>query len=113
MLLLATIDAVNFIATVTKAGILTKYEERGAYKFCNNNYLAYFIASEICANKDREAVQYCLEYSCFGINSTVLISRLSNTMEEGGFGHLKSYYFTGNTLSAIRNILSLDANAGK
>lgn len=69
----AKIDAVNFIATVTKAGILTKYEERGAYKFCNNNYLAYFIASEICANKDREAVQYCLEYSCFGINSTVLM----------------------------------------
>lgn len=69
----AKIDAVNFITTVVKAGMLTKYEERGLYKFCNNNYLAYFIASEISANRDLKAVQYCLEYSCFGINSTVLM----------------------------------------
>lgn len=53
--------------------MLAKHEDRGLYKFCNNNYLAYFIASEICANKDLQAVQYCLKYSCFGINSTVLM----------------------------------------
>ena len=69
----AKIDAVNFISTAVSAGVLTKYEDQGLYKFCNNNYLAYFIASEICANRDLETVQYCLEYSCFGINSTVLM----------------------------------------
>lgn len=69
----ARIDAVNFITTAVKSGMLTKLEEQGLYKFCNNNYLAYFIASEICANRDLETIQYCLEYSCFGINSTVLM----------------------------------------
>lgn len=69
----AKVDAVNFITIVIRAGMLAKHEDRGLYKFCNNNYLAYFIASEICANKDLQAVQYCLKYSCFGINSTVLM----------------------------------------
>lgn len=69
----AKIDSVNFITTVVKAGVLTNYEENGLYKFCNNNYLAYFVANEICANRDLGSVQDCLKFSCFGINSTILM----------------------------------------
>lgn len=69
----AKINAVDFISTVVRSRILTKYGESGLYKFCNNNYLAYFIASEICANRDLTAVQNCLEFACFGINSTILM----------------------------------------
>lgn len=69
----AKINAVDFISTVVRARVLTKYGENGLYKFCNNNYLAYFIASEICANRDLTAVQHCLEFACFGINSTILM----------------------------------------
>ena len=69
----AKIDAIAFISSVLKAGILTRYGETGTYKFCNNNYLSYFIATEICANRDIRSVQYCLEYCCFGINSTILM----------------------------------------
>lgn len=69
----AKMNSIDFISTIVRARILTKYGEDGLYKFCNNNYLAYFVASEICASRDSDAVQHCLNYACFGINSTILM----------------------------------------
>ena len=67
------VNSVNFIATVVHARILSEYGEDGQYKFTNNNYLAYFIASEICASKNIDAVEQCLQYACFGLNATILM----------------------------------------
>lgn len=63
----------DFLTCVLNSRMLIKYENTGAYKFCNNNYLAYFIASEICANRDTEAVADCLKSACFGIHSNILL----------------------------------------
>lgn len=78
-----TMSSVDFIASVSNANILHKHGEGGFYKFCNNNYLAYFIASEICAARDKVAVENCLRCSCFGINSTILmfVTYLTNDLD--------------------------------
>lgn len=68
-----TINAKDFIKILEDAKIMVRCADDVTYRFCNNNYLAYFVASEITANKDREAVRYCMEYACFGINSTILM----------------------------------------
>ena len=68
-----TIDSIDFISSVCKSHIVNKYNDDGLYKFCNNNYLAYFVAFEICASKEIDAIQNCLVNACFGINATILL----------------------------------------
>lgn len=63
----------EFIRIILDAHILRSYDESELYKFGNNNYLAYFVASEIYNNNDEDAVRKCLEYACFGINSSILM----------------------------------------
>lgn len=67
------VNSVEFITIAIRARILTEYGKDGQYKFTNNNYLAYFIAAEICASKNTDAVQQCLQYACFGLNATILM----------------------------------------
>lgn len=68
-----TVSSLDFIHVILEAHILRNYDESDLYKFSNNNFLAYFIASEIYNNNDMDAVCKCLEYACFGINSSVLM----------------------------------------
>lgn len=68
-----SIDGVSLINSVVNSRIMDRYGTDGLYKFCNNNYLAYFIAYEICNSKNVEAVKECLESACFGIYSNILM----------------------------------------
>lgn len=68
-----TVSSLDFIQIILDAHILRNYGESDSYKFSNNNYLAYFVASEIYNNSDEAAVQKCLEYACFGINLSILM----------------------------------------
>ena len=67
-----SISSVEFISSALKSRILSRCSDNGL-KFCNNNYLAYFIAYEICISEDKEALENCLKCSCFGINANILI----------------------------------------
>ena len=67
------IDGVSLINSVLESRIMGRYGSDGLYKFCNNNYLAYFIAYEICNSKNTEAVKECLDAACFGIYSNILM----------------------------------------
>lgn len=67
-----SISSIDFISSALKSRILSRCSDNGL-KFCNNNYLAYFIAYEICINEDKEALENCLKCSCFGINANILI----------------------------------------
>ena len=68
-----TIDGVALINSVVDSRVLVHYGAEGQYKFCNNNYYAYFIAYEICNTKNVEAVKECLQAACFGIYSNILM----------------------------------------
>lgn len=68
-----TISSREFINIILESHLIRSYDENENYKFGNNNYLAYFVASEIYNNGDKDAVQKCLEYACFGINSSILL----------------------------------------
>lgn len=68
-----TIDGVSLINSVIDSRVIVRYGADGLYKFCNNNYYAYFIACEICNTKNIEAVKECLEAACFGIYSNILM----------------------------------------
>lgn len=68
-----SIDGVSLINSVVDSRIMSRYGTDGLYKFCNNNYLAYFIAYEICNSKNAGAVKECLESACFGIYSNILM----------------------------------------
>lgn len=68
-----TIDGIALINSVVDSRILVHYGTEGQYKFCNNNYYAYFIAYEICNTKNVEAVKECLQAACFGIYSNILM----------------------------------------
>lgn len=68
-----SIDGVSLINSVVASRVLVRYSTEGQYKFCNNNYYAYFIAYEICNTKNVEAVKECLEAACFGIYSNILM----------------------------------------
>lgn len=68
-----SIDGVSLINSVVESRILSRYSADGLYKFCNNNYLAYFVAYEICNSKNVEAVKGCFESACFGIYSNILM----------------------------------------
>ena len=68
-----SIDGVALINSVVESRILGRYGTDGFYRFCNNNYLAYFIAYEICNSKNIDAVHECLETACFGICSNILM----------------------------------------
>lgn len=67
------VSVVDFVNCVLNARIMVKVGDSGTYKFCNNNYLAYFIASEICKTKDTQEVIACLKTACFGIYSNILL----------------------------------------
>ena len=67
------VDSQSFVSGMVKARILSVCGDQNSYKFCNNNYLAYFIASEICDNRDVETAKWCLECACFGINANILM----------------------------------------
>ena len=67
------ISIVDFMNCVLRSRIMVRCGDSEAYKFCNNNYLAYFIASEICATKDTQEVLNCLQSACFGIYSNILL----------------------------------------
>ena len=67
------IDGVSLINSVVDSRVLVRYGAEGQYKFCNNNYYAYFIAYEICNTKNVEAVKECLQAACFGIYSNILM----------------------------------------
>lgn len=58
---------------VLHSRIMVRCTDLDAYKFCNNNYLAYFIASEICATRDTQEILNCLQTACFGIYSNILL----------------------------------------
>lgn len=68
-----SIDGVSLITSVLESRIMSCYGSDGLYKFCNNNYLSYFIAYEICNSKNTEAVKECLKAACFGIYSNILM----------------------------------------
>lgn len=68
-----TISSHDFMCIILNAHIMRNCDESRHYKFGNNNYLSYFIATEIYNNNDVEAVRKCLEYICFGINSSILM----------------------------------------
>lgn len=68
-----SINVVDFMNCVLSSRIMVKNGNTDAYKFCNNNYLAYFIASEICATRDKQEVEKCLQSACFGIYSNILL----------------------------------------
>lgn len=80
------VDSIAFIDSAAKAHILCKYGEDGEYKFCNNNYLAYFVAHEICGSRNKDAVQRCLDCACFGINATILMFVTYLTHDESLIG---------------------------
>ncbi|MCQ4863288.1 metallophosphoesterase [Pseudoflavonifractor phocaeensis] len=67
----------NFITMVENARILEESKENGTYKFCNKNYLAYFVAKGIIReHKDTgndEKLKEILKLSCFDINADVLL----------------------------------------
>lgn len=68
---------IEFIRITTMSKILVQCEEKDEYKFCNKNYLAYFIAREINRKYHNDSVdddlKNILNYSCFGINEDILI----------------------------------------
>lgn len=68
-----SIDGVSLINSVVESRIMNRYGSDGLYKFCNNNYLAYFVAYEICNSKNIDAVKECLDAACFGIYSNILM----------------------------------------
>lgn len=68
-----TINGVELIRSVLDSRIMNRCAENGMYKFCNNNYLAYFIAYEICNSENIDAVKSCLDHACFGIHSNILM----------------------------------------
>ena len=68
-----SVKSSEFIDIVINAHILRSNDESNYYKYTSNNYLAYFIATEIYNNGDAEAVRKCLQFACFGINSSILM----------------------------------------
>lgn len=81
-----TINGVALIQSVLESRVFSRCPENGMYKFCNNNYLAYFIAYEICNSKNIDAVNACLNYACFGINSNILMFVTYITNEDSIIG---------------------------
>lgn len=67
------IDGISLINSVIESRIMVHYGSDGFYKFSNNNYLAYFIAYEICNSRNTEAVKECLNAACFGIYANILM----------------------------------------
>lgn len=67
------IDKLEFTSSLLNAKIISQHSATGKYKFCNNNYLAYFVASDICATSNTEAVKKCMAFSCFRINAVILM----------------------------------------
>lgn len=71
------INVLEFIQITMDAKILTLCGNGSEYKFCNKNYLAYFIAREIKRryheDGDNKDLINILNYSCFGINADILL----------------------------------------
>ncbi len=71
------INIADFIQITRNAKILVSCDSGIEYKFCNKNYLAYFIAREIKRryheDKDESDLINILNYSCFGINGDILL----------------------------------------
>lgn len=68
----------RFLEIVNNANLLVRCEDSLSYRFKNNDHLAYFAAEAITRrfneenpNSEKELCQV-VEYSCFGINSTIL-----------------------------------------
>lgn len=71
------VKTLEFIRITTISKILAQCGDEEEYKFCNKNYLAYFVAREINrkyqeggGDKDLRDI---LNYSCFGINADILL----------------------------------------
>lgn len=71
------VNALHFINSVTKAKILVEDPGENGYRFSNRSQLAYFVARAVNSNYqetgDERDLEYILRFSCFGINSDVLL----------------------------------------
>jgi len=71
------VDISSIIQILTSAKILARCGNSNKYKFCNKNYLAYFVAREIRRKyheeRDDTDLIKILNYSCFGINGDILL----------------------------------------
>ncbi len=71
------VNPLRFIESVKKAKVLIEDAVDGGYRFANRSQLAYFVARAVNSNYqetgDQKDLEYILRYSCFGINSDVLL----------------------------------------
>ena len=71
------VNPLHFIDSVKKAKVLIEDPVDGGYRFSNRSQLAYFVARAVNSNYqetgNQEDLEYILRYSCFGINSDVLL----------------------------------------
>lgn len=71
------VQYVELINAATESRILVLDIEKNGYRFANKSYLAYFVAREINVQYNETGDDYYLQailkYSCFGINSDILL----------------------------------------
>lgn len=71
------VDANDFIRIIKSAKIITLCGDNSEYKFCNKNYLAFFVAKELNLKFNTDGndkdLQQILRMICFGINADILL----------------------------------------
>lgn len=116
-------NAKSFVDTCIKADILEEESNEFAFRFCNNNLLAYYVASSIKREIERDYtntshLQTVIQQICFGINDSIIVflsyltnsGRLIMKIAEQSFKHIsdcKGWSIKDNNLDFLNHTTKL------